>query len=126
MDKLNSHLNPTMKKPYHPVIQAAMKLVRKKINHYYSMTNLSSAYWITMGNNQFFPLHPMLTLLLALHPGLKAKYFQQQGWEREWVDKVKNLVHEEYIAWYEGMNNIAVPASSTTDPVCFWFSFIVI
>ena len=44
MDKLNNHLNPTTKKPYHPAIQVAMKLVHKKINHYYSMTDLSSAY----------------------------------------------------------------------------------
>jgi hypothetical protein len=49
MDKLDSHLNPTTKKPYHPAIQAAMKLARKKINHYYLMTDLSSVYRIAMG-----------------------------------------------------------------------------
>jgi hypothetical protein len=49
MDKLDSHLNPTTKKPYHPAIQAVMKLARKKINRYYSMTDLSSAYQIAMG-----------------------------------------------------------------------------
>ena len=49
MDKLDSHLNPRTKKPYHPAIQAAMKLARKKINRYYSMTDLSSAYRIMMG-----------------------------------------------------------------------------
>ena len=49
MDKLDSHLNPRMKKPYHPAIQAAMKLACKKINRYYSMTDLSSAYRIAMG-----------------------------------------------------------------------------
>jgi hypothetical protein len=49
MDKLDSHLNPNTKKPYHPAIQAAMKLARKKINRYYSLTDLSSAYRIAMG-----------------------------------------------------------------------------
>ena len=49
MDKLDNHLNPNMKKLYHPVIQAVMKLARKKINHYYSLTDLSSAYKIAMG-----------------------------------------------------------------------------
>jgi hypothetical protein len=49
MDKLDSHLNPTTKKPYHPAIQAAMKLTHKKINHYYSMTDLLLAYQIAMG-----------------------------------------------------------------------------
>jgi len=49
MDKLDSHLNPSTKKPYHPAIQAAMKLARKKINHYYSKMDLSSVYRIAMG-----------------------------------------------------------------------------
>jgi hypothetical protein len=49
MDKLDSHLNPKTKKPYHPAIQAAMKLARKKINRYYSMMDLSSVYRIAMG-----------------------------------------------------------------------------
>ena len=49
MDKLDSHLNPNTNKPYHPAIQVAMKLARKKINHYYSQTDLSSVYQIAMG-----------------------------------------------------------------------------
>jgi len=35
MDKLDNHLNPHTKQPYHPAIKAAMKLARKKINRYY-------------------------------------------------------------------------------------------
>ena len=50
MDKIDNHLNPTMKKPYHPAIQAVMKLVCKKLNQYYSMTDLSLVYQIAMGN----------------------------------------------------------------------------
>jgi hypothetical protein len=49
MDKLDNNLNPHTKRPYHPAIVAAMKLARKKINRYYSMTDLSSAYRIAMG-----------------------------------------------------------------------------
>jgi hypothetical protein len=49
MDKLDNHLNPATNKPYDPAIQAAMKLARKKLNRYYSMTDLSSAYRIAMG-----------------------------------------------------------------------------
>ena len=50
MDKIDNHLNPTMKKPYHPAIQAVMKLVCKKLNQYYSMTDLPLVYQIAMGN----------------------------------------------------------------------------
>ena len=44
MDKIDNHLNPTMKKPYHPAIQAVIKLGHKKLNWYYSMTDLSLVY----------------------------------------------------------------------------------
>ena len=50
MDKIDNHLNPTMKKPYHPAIHAVIKLTCKKLNWYYSMTDLSLTYQIAMGN----------------------------------------------------------------------------
>jgi hypothetical protein len=56
MDKLDSHLNPHTKKPYHPAIQAAVRLARKKINRYYSLTDLSSVYRIAMGKSIFICL----------------------------------------------------------------------
>ena len=49
MDKRDNYLNPSTQKPYHPAIQAAMKLACNKINRYYSLTDLSSAYRIAMG-----------------------------------------------------------------------------
>ncbi|KAG1731341.1 uncharacterized protein EDB91DRAFT_1058809 [Suillus paluster] len=62
MDKLDSHLNPHTRNPYHPAIKAAMKLARKKINHYYLMTNLSSLYQIAMGKHPiYFYYHRQLT-----------------------------------------------------------------
>jgi hypothetical protein len=48
--------------------------------------------------------------LLVLHPGLKLEYFKQQGWEDEWVDNAKNLVHEEYSVNYEGKESSISPA----------------
>ena len=48
MDKLDVHLKPGTWEPYHFAIQAAMKLACKKINWYYSMTDLSSVYRIAM------------------------------------------------------------------------------
>jgi hypothetical protein len=101
MDKLNNHLNPNMKKPYQPTIQAAMKLTRKKINHYYSMMDLSSAYQVAM----------------VLHPGLKLEYFRQQDWEELWVDNAENLVRDEYITRYEGKSGPILPTSDTVNPV---------
>jgi hypothetical protein len=50
MDRLHSTLNPQTKKVYHPSIVVAMKLAQKKLNQYYSKTDLSSVYRIAMGN----------------------------------------------------------------------------
>ncbi|KAG1737874.1 uncharacterized protein EDB91DRAFT_1054877, partial [Suillus paluster] len=62
MDKLNSHLNPHTRNPYHLAIKAPMKLACKKINHYYLMTDISSLYQIAMGKHPiYFYYHRQLT-----------------------------------------------------------------
>jgi hypothetical protein len=63
MDKLDNHLNPHTKRPYHPAIQAAMKLARNKINRYYSLTDLSPVYRIAMSNYSFIFLSCLSTEL---------------------------------------------------------------
>jgi hypothetical protein len=49
MDRIDKKLNARTNKQLHPAIISAMKLVRLKLNWYYSLTNLSSVYWIAMG-----------------------------------------------------------------------------
>jgi hypothetical protein len=56
MDKINSALNRQTKQPYHSAIQAAMKLAAKKLDRYYSLTDLSDAYRIAMGMYQLILL----------------------------------------------------------------------
>ena len=78
-----------------------MKLAYKKINRYYLMTDLSSAYRIAM----------------VLHPGLKLEYFRQQDWAELWVDNAENFVCEEYITHYEGKSGPILPTPDTINPV---------
>jgi CRISPR/Cas system endoribonuclease Cas6 (RAMP superfamily) len=72
MDRLNNHLNPHTKQLYHPAIQAAMKLARNKINHYYSMTDLSSAYQIVMGKPYFIYLFYYSSANNSISPSSRA------------------------------------------------------
>jgi hypothetical protein len=51
MDTLNDTLNPKTKELYHPAILAAMKLARKKMDRYYSLTDDSAPYRIAMGKS---------------------------------------------------------------------------
>ena len=85
MDKLDRHLNPSTKRKYSAPILAAMKLAKKKMNRYYSLTDSSTVYRITM----------------VLHPGLKLEYFWQHNWEQGWIDEAEDLTREEYIRTYE-------------------------
>jgi len=62
-----------------------MKLARKKMDRYYSLTDSSNVYRIAM----------------VLHPGMKLDYFRNQKWEDEWIAEAEHLVREEYAAKYE-------------------------
>jgi hypothetical protein len=85
MDRITSHLNHQTGKAYHPSLAAAMRLARKKMDRYYSLTDSSNVYRIAM----------------VLHPGMKLEYFRNQKWEGEWIEQAEALVREEYIAKYE-------------------------
>ena len=87
MDRISNHLNSQTGKAYHPSITAAMKLARKKMDRYYSLTDSSTTYRIAM----------------ILHPGMKLEYFRNQKWEEEWIEEAESLVREGYVAGYEKM-----------------------
>jgi hypothetical protein len=94
MDCITNQLNLQTGKAYHPSL--AMKLARKKMDHYYSLTDSSSIYRITM----------------ILHPGMKLEYFRNQKWEVEWIEEAESLVRDEYITKYEKSANEKTPSTS--------------
>lgn len=49
MDRLSASLNCETLTTYHPAIVTAMKLAKKKMDRYYSLTDLSEVYCIAMG-----------------------------------------------------------------------------
>jgi hypothetical protein len=49
MDRIATPLKPQMKRVIHPAIAAALNLVHKKLDHYYSLTDSLSLYQIAMG-----------------------------------------------------------------------------
>lgn len=85
MDELTDTLDSGTERPYHPAITAAIKLARKKMDRYYSLTDDSYVYRIAM----------------VLHPGMKLQYFHNQQWEDDWIEEVERLVRQEYHAHYE-------------------------
>ncbi|KDR68329.1 hypothetical protein GALMADRAFT_215786 [Galerina marginata CBS 339.88] len=61
--------------PSHSAIQHALTLAKKTLNRYYSLTDESEVYRITM----------------VLHPQHKLDYFPQARWLPEWIETAKML-----------------------------------
>jgi hypothetical protein len=95
MDRLTYSFNRETKQRYHPAIVAAMELARKKMDRYYGLTDNSQIYRIAM----------------VLHPGLKFKYFEEEGWDEVWIETAGVLVRREYCANYEKDVSSGVNAS---------------
>ena len=76
LDRITNNHNHQTGKVYHPSLVAAMKLARKKMDHYYLLTDSSHVYCIAM----------------VLRPGMKLEYFCNQKWEEEWIEQAETLV----------------------------------
>jgi hypothetical protein len=65
MDKLDRNLQEGIKNlKTHPAIKVALRLGKKKLNKYYSRTDLSETYRIAMGKSNF----PTVSIPLTLTP----------------------------------------------------------
>ncbi|KAF5366396.1 hypothetical protein D9758_009756 [Tetrapyrgos nigripes] len=71
--------------PLHSSVKAALRLAKKLMNRYYSRTDESSIYRISM----------------VLHPGLKLEYFRRHKWQQPWINQAEQLTrnaYNEYVA----------------------------
>jgi hypothetical protein len=118
MDTLSNTLNPNTNVSYHPSILAAMKLARKKMDRYYSLTDFSATYRIAMGISfRCLAVLSLIFCLAVLHPGLKLEYFRRHEWEDDWIEQAENMVREEYIGTYENKDTASVDDAKAADKV---------
>jgi hypothetical protein len=81
----------------HSSIRKALGLAKKTMNKYYSATDMSNIYCITMGVFLLNSVSAFLTcIFLVLHPSLKLEYFRSRNWADSWITTAKELVSEEY------------------------------
>ncbi|KAF9545742.1 hypothetical protein CPC08DRAFT_613066, partial [Agrocybe pediades] len=70
MDQIDCELATSAINPsYLPLIQAALVMRKRLLNKYYDMTDHSEVYRIAM----------------VLHLRHKLEYFENAGWEAEWI-----------------------------------------
>ena len=115
MDKIMNSLNPQTKEPYHSAILAAIKLAQKKMNQYYSLTDVSTVYRTAMGMSDVFVYvsdAQSLTSMswLVLHPGLKLEYFKQHEWLPEWIQQAESLTCDEFLSMYAKDDKLEGPS----------------
>ncbi|KAG6821639.1 hypothetical protein H0H92_001728, partial [Tricholoma furcatifolium] len=84
MDKIDKMLREdAAKTTLTPAVHEALGFARRRLDKYYSKTDTSNIYRIAM----------------VLHPKLKTRYFQQNGWTKGWVDTALEVVHEEWVKY---------------------------
>ncbi|KAF8235574.1 hypothetical protein L208DRAFT_1153115, partial [Tricholoma matsutake] len=80
MDQIDAMLKSSAMTPLTPAIKHALTFAHQLMDKYYSKTDLSNVYHIAM----------------LLHPQLKLKYFQQHGWEKDWIKTAEGIVRDEF------------------------------
>ncbi|KAG6848965.1 hypothetical protein C0991_012306, partial [Blastosporella zonata] len=75
----------SLDKALEPSVKHALTFARSHLNKYYSKTDTSNVYRIA----------------IILHPKLKTKYFQQNGWDKQWIDTALEIIQEEW-SHYKG------------------------
>ena len=107
MDHLDEHLaNAALNVNYPTSIKAAIAIGKKTLNRYYDKTDHSEVFRIAMGQIiLLFYCVSQANFYLVLHPKHKLKYFEQAGWENEWVEKAEELVRTEFERSYKYTNN---------------------
>ncbi|KAF8238215.1 hypothetical protein L208DRAFT_1076278, partial [Tricholoma matsutake] len=80
MDRIDAMLSRSAMTPLASAVKHALTFACQLMDKYYSKTDLSNVYHITM----------------VLHPQLKLKYFQQHGWEKDWIKTAEGIVRDEF------------------------------
>ena len=110
MDRIDTVLRDAGTTALAPSVKHALMFACKLLDKYYSKTDLSNVYRVAMGRLSF-SLHYCTVKLCAivLHPQLKLKYFQQHGWEKEWINTAEEIVREEFKKYDVSNNKVPSP-----------------
>jgi hypothetical protein len=100
-------------------IKAALSMVKRTLNRYYSKTDLSDVYRIAMSKLLlgFITLQLSSYHHLVLHPRHKLQYFKNTGWSDRWIETARDMVRERFENSYKSfpgekpksINNICTP-----------------
>ncbi|KIM51047.1 hypothetical protein SCLCIDRAFT_46451, partial [Scleroderma citrinum Foug A] len=87
---------------FDPAICATIRLAKKTLNKYYSLTDSSKVYCIAM----------------ILHPCYKLEYFKQAKWNVDWIDTAQDLIRATYDSTYAPCHVQEDDRSATESSTC--------
>ncbi|PLW39543.1 hypothetical protein PCASD_07675 [Puccinia coronata f. sp. avenae] len=98
IDQITNHLLTIISnKDYPPALRNACRAGLKMTNKYYSLTDASPLYRIT----------------ILLHPSFRNEYFKLANWEPEWITKAICLVQEMWVLHYKP-RPVSTPSQSAS------------
>jgi len=110
MDRIDTLLHDPGTTALTPSVKHALTFARKVLDKYYSKTDLSNVYRVAMGKSSFsLPYCIVNSCAIVLHPQLKLKYFQQHGWEKEWINTAEEIVRDEFEKYDVSNNKVPSP-----------------
>jgi hypothetical protein len=92
-----------------PSLCAALSIAKETLNHYYNKTDHSEVYRIAMSKSWicFAMYSSPNSCPTVLHPRHKLKYFENAGWEADWIAAAEDITIAEFNHSY-----MAVPSDS--------------
>lgn len=103
MDILTNELNDVVKNTkLHIAVRAAAARGRLILDKYYAKTDDSIMYRMAMSECGPFLHFLLLTHIhVVLHPQYKTAYFEDEGWEREWIDEATDIITQQWDKYYK-------------------------
>ncbi|KNF05324.1 hypothetical protein PSTG_01538 [Puccinia striiformis f. sp. tritici PST-78] len=100
IDQITEHLSTIIREPkYPPALRNACRIGLKLTNKYYSLTDSSPLYRIT----------------ILLHPSFKDEYFKLAAWEPEWIAEAIRLARDMWVTHYKP-RPVSTPRPTSSPP----------
>jgi hypothetical protein len=126
MDHIDEHLATAATNRTYPLaIKAAIAIGKKTLNRYYNQTDHSEIYRIAMGTCLYYCIIYFSYILLVLHPRHKLAYFENAGWEKEWIEKAEEIVRKEFDKSYGSLDDSWVVLPSKSKVCAFLLPFFI-
>ena len=85
-----------------PVVQTAALKGLAILNKYYSKTDESIMYRITMSKcHPISQISPLIILTLVLNPKYKLTYFRAKKWPQDWIDAALTVLRDHWTTYYK-------------------------